>query len=91
MRPSASPTPLSAVHPGERRRVVRLTGHVAELACEGVLPGAELRVASRAMPGGPVVVQVGRARLAISADVAATVLTTPVEGPDPNTRAGRLA
>lgn len=49
----------------------------AELAREGLLPGSEIIVTSRSPLGGPVVIALGRARLAISADVASLVLTDP--------------
>lgn len=71
---SARETPLSALRPGQRRTVARVIGELDELAREGVLPGTELTVVSRVMPGGPVVVQAGRSRLAIAADLAAHVV-----------------
>lgn len=49
----------------------------AELAREGLLPGSAIIVTSRSPLGGPVVIALGRARLAISADVASLVLTDP--------------
>jgi Fe2+ transport system protein FeoA len=52
--------------------------HADELAREGVLPGAILEVAARTPLGGPVVVALGRVRLALSADVAAAVAGEPV-------------
>jgi Fe2+ transport system protein FeoA len=47
--------------------------HAEELLREGLLSGALVRVASRTPLGGPVIVVLGRSRLALSADVAAAV------------------
>lgn len=48
--------------------------HRDELAAEGVLPGRAIRVTGRAPFRGPILVSIGRARLALSRDVAAGVL-----------------
>jgi len=80
--PSGPEIPLSALRSGQRRTVARVTGDAGELTREGVLPGTHLRLVSQVMPGGPVVVQVGRARLAIAADLAAHVLLRPNDDPD---------
>ena len=53
----------------------------AELAREGLYNGAVVTVIARTPLGGPVVVQRGRTRLALSADVADDVETAPC-GPD---------
>jgi Fe2+ transport system protein FeoA len=59
-------------------RIVDVDGPVrAELEREGLLPGAVVVVAARTPLGGPVVVELGRARLALSAAVAARVATEP--------------
>lgn len=51
-----------------------------ELALEGILPGAVLRVAARTPLGGPVIVEVGRVRVAVAAALAAAVTVgAPVE------------
>jgi Fe2+ transport system protein FeoA len=61
---------------GWRRRVVAVEGTArAELEREGVLPGSVVVVTARTPLGGPVVVELGRARLALSADVAAQIST----------------
>jgi Fe2+ transport system protein FeoA len=66
------------MRPGDRRTVASIDGPAAdELAREGILPGVEVAVVSRAPLRGPFVVDLGGARLAISADVAAQVRTSP--------------
>lgn len=68
--------PLSRVPAGERRSVVSVEGPGrAELEREGLMAGSVIVVLARTPLGGPVVVQLGRARLALSADVAAKVST----------------
>jgi Fe2+ transport system protein FeoA len=52
--------------------------HVDELRREGVLPGVVIEIASRTPLGGPVIVVVGRVRLALAAEVAASIETEPV-------------
>lgn len=47
--------------------------HADELGREGLLPGALVRVAARTPLGGPVIVTLGRSRLALSRDVAHAV------------------
>jgi Fe2+ transport system protein FeoA len=77
------PTPvlqrLSTAQPGERLCVTSVGAvHADELVREGILPGAVVQVASRTPLGGPVIVCLGRVRLALSADVAAAVVGEPV-------------
>lgn len=70
--------PLSRVPVGWRRTVLSVEGPGrAELEREGVLPGSTVVVTTRSPFGGPLVVELGRTRLAISADVAAQVSTAP--------------
>lgn len=72
-----SAVPLSSVPVGWRRTVLAVEGSArAELEREGLLPGSEVVVTARTPLGGPIVVRLGRARLALSADVAAQVSTT---------------
>jgi Fe2+ transport system protein FeoA len=74
--------PLSRVPVGERRTITSVSGPArAELEREGLLPGSVVRVAGRTPLGGPVIVEVGRVRVAVSADVAASVETVPAAGP----------
>jgi Fe2+ transport system protein FeoA len=74
-------TPVSLAHApvGWRRRVVSIEEPArTELAQEGLFPGATVVVTARTPLGGPVVVELGRTRLAMSAGVAAPVVTTPL-------------
>ena len=67
---------LASARVGSRLRVAAVDGARAEeLAREGVLPGVVLEVASRTPLGGPVIVALGRVRLALSAEVAAAIRT----------------
>ncbi|HEY5629130.1 MAG TPA: FeoA family protein [Candidatus Limnocylindrales bacterium] len=73
-RPGPSRPTLASLRVGSRLRVSEVDGgHAQELLREGVLPGAIVRVASRTPLGGPVIIVLGRSRLALSADVAASV------------------
>jgi Fe2+ transport system protein FeoA len=77
---TADPIPLSKVAVGWRRIVASVDGPArAELAREGVLPGSPIVVTGRTPLGGPVIVELGRARLAVSAQVASQVLTRSLE------------
>jgi len=70
--------PLSRVPVGWRRTVLSIEGPGRdELEREGLLPGSTVVVTTRTPFGGPLVVELGRTRLAISADVAAQVSTAP--------------
>jgi Fe2+ transport system protein FeoA len=77
--------PLSRVPVGGRRLVLAVHGPArADLEREGLLPGSLVDVVSRTPAGGPVIVQLGRARIALSADVAAQVATrADPTGPEP--------
>ena len=70
--------PLSRTPVGWRRVITGINGpDRSELEREGLLPGSVVVVAARTPLGGPLVVEVGRARLALSARVAAQVVTRP--------------
>ena len=70
------PIPLSRVAVGWRRVIASVEGpDREELGREGVLPGSVIVVTARTPLGGPVIVELGRARLALSATVAAQVAT----------------
>jgi Fe2+ transport system protein FeoA len=78
-RPVPVPLALARVPAGVAVRVVAVDpAHAGELARDGLLPGVVLAVASRTPLGGPVVVTLGRARLAVSADIAAAIVTVPL-------------
>lgn len=78
-RPVAAPVPLARVPIGEPRVVVDVAGPVRdELEHEGILPGSILVVRTRTPLGGPLIVELGRTRIALSVDVAARVSTVPV-------------
>jgi Fe2+ transport system protein FeoA len=53
--------------------------HRSELAGEGLRVGRTIHVTGRAPFGGPVLLMVGRARLAVSRSVAAGILLEPVD------------
>lgn len=70
----ADATPLDRIPIGSGGRVVRVgAAFREELASEGIRPGAELSVSAAAPFGGPLVVLVGRARVAVARPVAGTV------------------
>ncbi len=74
--------PLSRVAVGERRRIATVDGAArAELEREGLLAGSIVTVAGRTPLGGPVIVEVGRTRVAVAAQVASAISTEPVEPP----------
>ena len=73
------PVPLSRVPEGSRCRILGVDApHHCELAREGLLPGTEVSVITRTPLGGPIVVNLGRTRLALSASVAAHIATVPI-------------
>ena len=73
-----APLPLTRTPVGWRRVVERVDGpDRADLEREGVLPGSVVVVTARTPLAGPLVVELGRARLALSSRVAAQVMTRP--------------
>lgn len=77
------PVPLSRLAVGWRRTVLLVDGpDRAELAREGVHPGTVVVVAARTPLGGPLVVEVGGARVALSSRVASQVLTRAITPAD---------
>jgi Fe2+ transport system protein FeoA len=73
-----TPVPLSRAPIGWRRVIAHVEGPDRhELEREGVLPGSVVVVTARTPLGGPVIVELGRARLALSTRVAAQVATRP--------------
>jgi Fe2+ transport system protein FeoA len=72
---ASPPRSLAALEPGRAARVVAVGVADAErLAAEGLHAGDRIEVEVRLPLGGPVVVRVGRARIAIARSVAAGVL-----------------
>jgi Fe2+ transport system protein FeoA len=78
--------PASAVHtlaravPGTAVRIRAVDpGDAAELAREGLLPGSLVTVATRTPLGGPLVVKLGRARLALALALAARIAVEPAD------------
>lgn len=75
-REGEAPLPLSRVPVGWRRVVVDVEGpDHAELAREGIHAGSVVVVAARTPLGGPLVVEIGRSRVALSSAVASRVVT----------------
>lgn len=75
---ASPPVPLVALEPGRVARVLSVRPADAErLAAEGLHAGDPLEVEVRLPLGGPVVVRLGRARIAIARSVAAGILVVP--------------
>ncbi len=73
-RSTPKPT-LADLGPGHSARVVGVEGDEADLLAQlGVAPDARCEVESVVPLGGPLVVRLGRARLALGRDVAARIL-----------------
>ena len=89
MVPTFAPRPVDPVDPGShvslahapigwRRRIVEVAETVrAELERDGLLTGVMVVVTARTPLGGPVVVELDRARLALPSSLAAHVATEP--------------
>ncbi len=72
---ASPPVPLSDLDPGVAARVVSVPGGQAErLAAEGLHVGDVIEVEARMPLGGPIVVRLGRARVALARQVAAGIL-----------------
>jgi oxygen-dependent protoporphyrinogen oxidase len=70
---------LDALPVGRVARVVSIEGdHDADLALEGLLPGTAIAITSRAPLGGPLVVGIGRSRVAVARSLAARISVEPV-------------
>ncbi len=77
-RPTAAVRSLARAVPGTPVRVVAVDpGDAAELAREGLLPGSEVTVMTRTPLGGPLVVNLGRARLALALEMAGRIVVEP--------------
>jgi Fe2+ transport system protein FeoA len=80
-QPAASPerVPLDRLPPSVEAMVVDVPPqHRSELAGEGLRVGRTVHVTGRAPFGGPVLLMVGRARLAVSRSVASGILVERV-------------
>jgi Fe2+ transport system protein FeoA len=83
-RGHGQPVPLSLVAIGVPLLVAGVDGPERdELEREGLLPGCVVVVMARTPLGGPVVVELGRTRIALSAAVAAGITTVSVAHPMP--------
>jgi Fe2+ transport system protein FeoA len=84
-RPAPVARALDRAVTGVAVRVVAIDrADAAELAREGILPGSVVTVASRTPLGGPIVVRLGRSRLAIAAAIAARVTVERLEAAEPD-------
>jgi len=73
-RPDAAHASLDALGPGNRGRVAWIDPtRQAELVQHGLIEGTVVRLESRAPFGGPVVLGIGRARLAIGRGLARAI------------------
>lgn len=75
---ASPPVSLLALDPGVAARVLKVPPADAErLAAEGLQAGDAIRVEARLPLGGPVVVRIGRARVALARSVAAGIVVRP--------------
>jgi Fe2+ transport system protein FeoA len=78
--------PLHSLAAGRSARIVEVpAGAAAALAAEGLVPGDLLEIETRQPFGGPVVVRVGHARIALALRIARGILVEPLTS-DPLTR-----
>jgi Fe2+ transport system protein FeoA len=68
---------LSEVCIGERVLVVQVGSDADRLACHGIRPGATLDVEQDAPFGGPRIVGIGAARIAIARPLASGIVVRP--------------
>jgi Fe2+ transport system protein FeoA len=72
---------LDRLPAGARARVVAVGQlHATELLREGLLPGADVAIRSTAPLGGPVIVEVGQATVAVARAIAAVITVAPDGG-----------
>ncbi len=75
---ASPPVPLVELAPGIAARVVGVPpDEVERLAAEGLHRGDMVEVETRLPLGGPVVVRIGRARVALARRVAARIVVQP--------------
>ncbi|HID08825.1 TPA: ferrous iron transport protein A [Candidatus Micrarchaeota archaeon] len=71
---------LESLPPGSKAVVVRIEGGrglVARLSRMGIVPGTEVRVVFKAPVGGPILVEVNGAQVALGRGVARKVVVRP--------------
>jgi Fe2+ transport system protein FeoA len=79
---ASPPIPLATLPVGMRTRVVTVAAPDADrLAAEGLHRGDTVEVEAVLPLGGPVVVRLGRARVAIAREVASRILVEPAARP----------
>jgi Fe2+ transport system protein FeoA len=79
----SGPTRLVDAAPGQQQRVVAVgPDHETTLSQEGLAPGAEISVERRLALGGPLIIRLGRTRLALARTVAGEILVVPLGGAD---------
>jgi Fe2+ transport system protein FeoA len=84
VEPTAAGTRLVDAAVAQHFRVIALDpAGVASLTPEGIDIGVELVIERRLALGGPLIVRLGHARLAIARSVAAGVVVEPIEGRPP--------
>jgi ferrous iron transport protein A len=82
---ASPPVPLADLDPGVVARIVAVPPAEADrLAAEGLHRGDLLEVEARLPLGGPVVVRLGRARVALARQVAARIAVAPGDGRHPD-------
>lgn len=82
VRVSKSRCPLDSVRKGRSAEVVELPGAKLadnELTQRGIRPGAKVRVQRTAPMGGPVMVEIGGASIAIARTLARRILVAPLQ------------
>jgi Fe2+ transport system protein FeoA len=77
------PTRLVDAAPGQQQHVVAVgPDHETTLSHEGLGAGSEISVERRLALGGPLIVRLGRTRLALARTVAREILVAVVDGAD---------
>lgn len=72
---------LIDVFPGVEVRIARLEAGARAVSAEGLVPGAVISVERRVRLGGPVIVRLGRARLALARAVAREIVVAAIHEP----------
>ena len=73
-------------------RIVRVVDEDADgVGAEGLLPGVVVSIERRIAFGGPLIIRLGRARLALGRDVARRIVVEPAAEAHPAAEAGAAA